>query len=155
MRIGVIADTHGWVPPEVFTALAGVSLILHAGDIGGEKVIAELEAIARVVAVRGNTDGDLGPPRYPDTRRLTLAGVDLFLCHEPTRAAGLTPPPDVIIHGHTHQARNERVGETLWFNPGTAGKPQFNRRALSVGVLTLEDGRVTAEIVALEGQERA
>jgi putative phosphoesterase len=154
MRIGVIADTHGWVPAAVFNAFAGVSLILHAGDIGGDKVIAELEAIARVIAVRGNTDVDLCPPLFPDTRRLTLEGVDIFLCHEPARAAGLTPPPDVIITGHTHQARNERVGETLWFNPGTAGKPQFNRRALSVGILTLAHGEATGEIVTLEGAER-
>ncbi len=43
LHIGVIADTHGKVLPEVYAALAGVSLILHAGNIGGEAVIAELE----------------------------------------------------------------------------------------------------------------
>ena len=74
MRIGVIADTHGKVLPEVHDAFAGVSLILHAGDIGGDAVLAELETIARVIAVRGNTDMDLAPPLFPDTRRLTLEG---------------------------------------------------------------------------------
>lgn len=149
MRIGVIADTHGKVLPEVYDALAGVSLILHAGDIGGEAVIAELELIARVVAVRGNTDKDLAPPRYPDTRRLTLDGVDIFLCHEPTRAAALSPMPDLIIHGHTHQARNEVLEHTRWFNPGTAGKAQFGHSELTVGILRLEQGVIDAEIVRL------
>ncbi len=147
MRIGVIADTHGRVPAEVFEAFAGVVMILHAGDIGGESVIADLETLARVVAVRGNTDVGFGPPLYPDTRRLTLEGVDLFLCHEPYRAERLTPPPDIIIHGHTHKARNEVINGVLWFNPGTAGKPQFDARALTVGILTLTDGKVTGEIM--------
>jgi uncharacterized protein len=149
MRIGVIADTHGKVPAGVHEAFAGVGLILHAGDIGGEHVIAELETIARVVAVRGNTDKDLGPPLYPDTRRLTLEGVDLVLCHEPFRAASLAEPPDVVVHGHTHTARNEEVGATLWFNPGTAGKPQFGQHAQTVGVLTLKDGVAVGEILTV------
>jgi putative phosphoesterase len=146
MRVGVISDTHGRVPAGVFDAFAGVALILHAGDIGGEDVIVELETIARVVAVRGNTDIGFGPPLYPDTRRLTLEGVDIFLCHEPDRAAGLTPP-DLIIHGHTHRARNEVIDGVRWFNPGTAGKPQFDARARTVGLLTLVGGQVSAEIV--------
>ncbi|MHB9132868.1 MAG: metallophosphoesterase family protein [Armatimonadota bacterium] len=149
MRIGVIADTHGKVLPEVHQALAGVSLILHAGDIGGEEVIWELETIARVIAVRGNTDAGFGPPQFPDTRRLTLEGVDIFLCHEPARAAIVTPSPDVIIHGHTHQPKNVLIGETLWFNPGTASKPQFGRNDLTVGILTLDKGTVHGEIVPL------
>lgn len=148
MRIGIIADTHGKVPHAVHAAFAGVHLILHAGDIGGERIIVELETIARVVAVRGNTDTDLGP-QYPATRRLTLEGVTIFLCHEPFRAAALTPPADVIVYGHTHRARNERDGETLWFNPGTAGKPQFGHRDVTVGILTVADGMASGEIVAL------
>jgi putative phosphoesterase len=75
MRIGVISDTHGKVLPEVFDAFKGVSLIFHAGDVGGDAVLAELETIARVIAVRGNVDVDLAPPLFPDTRRLTLEGV--------------------------------------------------------------------------------
>ncbi len=152
MRIGVIADTHGRVPAAVYDAFAGVVIILHAGDIGGEAVIAELETIARVVAVRGNTDIGFGPPLYPDTRRLTLEGVDLFLCHEPYRAEGLVPPPDVIIHGHTHKARNELINGVLWFNPGTAGKPQFDARAVTAGILTLKNGQAWGEIVELHNE---
>jgi putative phosphoesterase len=147
MRIGVVADTHGRVPAGVHAALAGVSLILHAGDIGPDTVMTELETIARVVAVRGNTDGGLDPTRFPYTRRLTLEGVEIFLCHEPFRAEDLQPPPAVIVHGHTHKPRNEVIDGVRWFNPGTAGKPQFDARALTVGILTLEDGRVTGEIV--------
>ena len=149
MRVGVIADTHGRLPSTIHEVFRGVTLILHAGDIGGEEVILELEMIARVVAVRGNTDTDLPDARYPLTRRLTLDGVDIFLCHEPFRAAGLDPAPAVIIHGHTHVPHNQVENGTLWFNPGTAGKPQFGNSERTAGILTLEDGRVTGEIIPL------
>lgn len=149
MRIGVIADTHGKVLPEVHEAFKGVALILHAGDIGTDDVVTELETIARVVAIRGNVDIGFEPPRFPDTRRLTLEGVDIFLCHQPDRAANLSPAPDLVIHGHTHYLRDEQVGETRWFNPGTAGKPKV-AGLYTVGILTLEHGDITeAEIIKL------
>jgi len=150
MRIGVIADTHGKVPHRVHEIFAGVALIFHAGDIGGDAVLVELETLARMVAVRGNTDYDLDPQRFPLTRELTLEGVRIFLCHEPFRAFQLSPAPDVIIHGHTHQPKNVREGALLWFNPGTAGKPQFGKSGRTVGILTLESGTVSGEIIPLD-----
>ena len=148
MRIGVISDTHGKVLPEVRDAFKGVSLILHAGDVGGDEVIGELETIARVVAVRGNVDVDLAPPLFPDTRRFTLEGVDIFLCHQPEHAVNLSPAPQLIIHGHTHHARNEVLEGVRWFNPGSAGKPK-KAGEYTVGILTLENGMARGEIIAL------
>jgi hypothetical protein len=73
--------------------------------------------------------------------------VEIFLCHEPFRADNVQPPPTIIIHGHTHKPRNEMIDGVRWFNPGTAGKPQFDARDLTVGILTLNDGAVEAEIL--------
>src|SRR5690348_16170702 len=79
-RIGMISDTHGLLRPDVHDALAGTSLILHAGDVGGEEILQELRLIAPVHAVFGNTD----PPDHPslvraiDTR---LDGVTVHVCH--------------------------------------------------------------------------
>jgi len=47
MIIGLISDTHSLVRPEVFDALNGVELILHAGDVGGGGVLDELGASRR------------------------------------------------------------------------------------------------------------
>jgi putative phosphoesterase len=61
MIIGVIADTHGLVRPEVVTLFSGVSLIIHAGDIGTPDFLSTLRNVAPVRAVRGNVDkGSLG-----------------------------------------------------------------------------------------------
>jgi putative phosphoesterase len=61
--LGVLADTH--IPDRVPTLnprviqvfrQAQVSAILHAGDVSVPQVLAELEKIAQVYAVRGNRD---------------------------------------------------------------------------------------------------
>ena len=57
MRLGLIADTHGWLRPEVFEVFRDVDLILHAGDVGPPDLLTELQAVAPVTAVWGNTDG--------------------------------------------------------------------------------------------------
>jgi hypothetical protein len=78
--VGLISDTHGLVRPEVHTALAGVDLILHAGDVGGEEILDELALIAPVRAVFGNTD----PPGHRglvDALDLTLDGVRVHVSH--------------------------------------------------------------------------
>ena len=61
MRIGLISDTH--IPtagrdlwPQVYDALRGVDLIMHAGDLHDPIVLDWLEALAPVLAVSGNGD---------------------------------------------------------------------------------------------------
>jgi putative phosphoesterase len=61
MRIGLISDTHGRLDSRVVEIFEGVDRILHAGDIGGEEILAELGAVAPVTAVLGNTDAFLSP----------------------------------------------------------------------------------------------
>ena len=56
MRLGIISDTHGLLRPEVFDIFAEVDHILHAGDVGPLDILTELEALAPVSAVYGNTD---------------------------------------------------------------------------------------------------
>jgi uncharacterized protein len=59
MRIGLISDTHGLLRPEVLDAFAHVDHILHAGDIGGERVLDALRDLAPVTAVFGNVDAEM------------------------------------------------------------------------------------------------
>ena len=56
MRVGLVSDTHGLLRDEVIAGLEGVESILHMGDVGDPGVLARLEAIAPVHAVRGNVD---------------------------------------------------------------------------------------------------
>ena len=81
MRLGVISDTHGLLRPEVFDAFAEVDNILHAGDIGSLELLAELEALAPVTAVYGNTDGFELRNRLPRVARIELDGFDIVVTH--------------------------------------------------------------------------
>jgi predicted phosphodiesterase len=61
----VISDTHGLLRPEVEQRLAGVAHIVHVGDIGSPNVIAGLQRIAAVVAIRGSVDTGHWAEQYP------------------------------------------------------------------------------------------
>jgi uncharacterized protein len=152
--IGLISDTHGLMRPRVHEALAGVELILHAGDVGGDEILDELELIAPVLAVYGNTDAP-GRPRLADSIERTIGGISIHVSHghevgSPTPARLLARySAQVIVYGHTHRQHVAHVDDRLLVNPGAAGAKRFNLQP-SVGRLTIRDGRAEVEIVALE-----
>jgi putative phosphoesterase len=154
MRIGLISDTHGLVRPSVHTALAGVELILHAGDVGGDEILDELALIAPVVAVYGNTDAP-GQPRLTESIDRSFAGVRVHVSHghevgSPTPARLLERyAADVIVYGHTHRQLVVRAGDRLVVNPGAAGARRFKLEP-SVAILTIADGRADVELIPLE-----
>src|SRR5262245_36702942 len=111
-RIGVIADTHGLLRPEIFEIFEGVTLILHAGDFGNERILAELEAIAPVAAVAGNVDG-VPQARWPSRRELETPAGRIAMTHGHLPSAPSTDlelmarsfskfRPDIIVFGHSH-----------------------------------------------------
>jgi putative phosphoesterase len=153
MLVGLISDTHGLLRAEVFPALEGVDLILHAGDVGGRDVLAELSAIAPVRAVFGNTDapGEAGLKAF---QRLDVEGVSIHVSHghevgSPTAEKLLARyTADVIVFGHTHKPLIERSGTRLVVNPGAAGPRRFDLKP-SVARMTVKDGRTEVEILWL------
>lgn len=156
MRIGIISDTHDLLRPEVFEHFSGVEHILHAGDVGDPDLLVELEAIAPVTAVYGNTDGWKLRQTLPEIARLTLGGVPTVLVHgdqwgspTPQRAAAAFPDAGVVVFGHSHRAVIERVGTVLAVNPGSAGPIRFGAPP-TLALAELEGGSARAEIVRIE-----
>ena len=152
--VGLVSDTHGLVRPGLFDALAGVELILHAGDVGGPDVLAELGAIAPVLAVYGNTD-PLGAPGLVAERVVTVGGVSVHVSHghelgRPTPERLLAAyPQDVLVYGHTHRQLVARAADgRLVVNPGAAGPRRFEL-VPCVGRLTIAGGRAGVELVEL------
>lgn len=149
MRIGVISDTHGYFDPRIPAIFEGVEHILHAGDIGFDSIIFELGTIAPVTAVLGNNDAGLN---YRETEVVKLAERK-FLIHHIVSVSRLQDgireriereKPDVVVFGHTHQPYSGTLGNTLFFNPGYAGKPRFNLER-SVAILHLEGDQIRSE----------
>lgn len=133
MRIALVSDTHGLLRPELFEALSGVDHILHAGDIGPVELLTELEAVAPVTAVWGNTDGWDVRDRVPEVARVELGGMHAVVMHghrlpaaTPEAAAEAYPEADLVLFGHSHQPVIRRVGEVWAVNPGSAGPRRFS-----------------------------
>lgn len=142
VRIGLISDTHGRLRPDVFERFAGVDLILHAGDIGAPDIITELETIAPVHAVHGNTDGFDIRARHGESVSIDIEGKRIVVVHghlfgAPTPAILRKefPEADLIMYGHTHKPLLEQ-GPPLVVNPGAAGPARFNLKP-SVAILEL------------------
>jgi putative phosphoesterase len=154
ITIGIISDTHNYLDPQIPKLFAGVEHILHGGDIGQTRIVLELEQIAPVTAVLGNTD-DPGL-HFRETEVVQLGGRR-FLVHHIVNPRNLTESlteriarerPDVVVFGHTHQPFCQTIEGTLFFNPGYAGKQRFNL-SRSVALLYCDEKGIRTEYVAL------
>ena len=147
MRLGIISDTHGLLRPEVFDVFSQVDRILHAGDIGPPELLDELEAIAPVLAVSGNTDGFAIRSRVPEIIETRIEGIDFLIVHghqvgspTPELLHARWPSAEVIIYGHTHRPLLTLLDQVVTvMNPGGAGPERFDLPA-SVGIMELEAG---------------
>ena len=154
MKIGVISDTHGLLRPEALSALTGVDLILHAGDVGGAGVLRALRKVAPVRAVFGNVDDPQDPDLEPQID-MAVDGVSVHVSHghelgSPTPHRLLARyAARLVVYGHTHRALVHRAGDRSVLNPGAAGPRRFHLRP-SVALVTLVGGQVEIEIRALE-----
>ncbi len=133
VRIGVVSDTHGYLDPLVLAEFAGMTHIIHAGDIMDPGTLEALRALAPVTAVAGNMDdGKLG--KLPREVAGEVAGVRFVVGHKRKRllkrlslnkidGLGADQAPDLIICGHDHLPSVEWVDGVLYLNPGSASAP--------------------------------
>ena len=150
VTVGVIADTHGLLRPEAVAALQGADLILHAGDVGPAVILDELRAIAPTTAVRGNVDTGMWATALPLSDVVSVGGLELYMLHDRASldldpaAAGFA----AVIFGHSHRPGAELRNGVLYLNPGSAGPRRFTL-PVTIARLTIEDGRLTHQIVEL------
>lgn len=153
MKLGIISDTHGFLDPQIKRIFTDVDHILHAGDIGDTFIAFELEQIAPVTVVVGNTDAGLS---FKETEVVMLAGEKFLVhhivnpraLHDNLKARLARERPDAVIFGHTHTKFAETVNGVFFFNPGYAGKPKFGTER-SVAFLHADANGFRHEFVAL------
>ncbi|HJK96724.1 MAG TPA: metallophosphoesterase family protein [Polyangiaceae bacterium LLY-WYZ-14_1] len=166
MRVGLIADTHGLLRPEAVSALVGVDVILHAGDVGDPVVLERLRDLAPVEAVRGNVDEPAAVRRsrrrnapdpewaaaLPERLERELGGTRVLMLHALQDLSGAPPPGvRVVVAGHSHRPRVESRDGILYVNPGSAGPRRF-RLPVTVGMLWVDPATAPrAEILELLG----
>lgn len=157
MLIAVLSDTHlregRTLPTKVWESLAGVDLILHAGDVVSPGILVDLKTIAPIEAVRGNCDGwELAS--LPERKLVTCEEIRIGLTHgaygvgrtTSERALRSFEPNsvDLIVFGHSHSPYKERHGGILLFNPGS---PTDKRREAqySIGLIEIHGSEFEAE----------
>jgi putative phosphoesterase len=146
-RIGLISDTHGLMRPEALAALAGVSHIVHAGDIGSPEILSQLRTIAPVTAVRGNNDKGAWAAGIAENGVLVIEGKSIDVLHDlaeldlDAAAAGFS----VVVTGHSHKPTVTQKDTVLYVNPGSAGPRRF-KLPISVGSLEIDRGAIRAQI---------
>jgi putative phosphoesterase len=150
-RVGVISDTHGLLRESALKALAGVDLIIHAGDVGDPAILKRLREIAPVTAVRGNIDKGDWALALPMTTVVECGEQLIYILHDVNeldldpRAAGIS----AVISGHSHQPGSEVRDGVLFLNPGSAGPRRF-KLPITLVRLTVSATRMVPELLHLE-----
>ena len=169
MRIGVVSDTHlprfgRSLPEPLVRGLrdARIERLIHCGDWIGPFVVDLLEAIAPVDGVAGNNDPPEIAAVFGYAPVVEVEGVRIGITHGhigPThittreravRTFASQPNVAAICFGHSHIPSVGRAPNgTLLVNPGS---PTDKRRQArySWALLTVEDGRVEAELQSFE-----
>ena len=150
MRIGVISDTHGFLPAAVHDVFADVDHIIHAGDVGSSAVLVELATIAPVTAVHGNTDSAELAFSLPGRVSVAVGGVRFLVGHVRAEVVrpGVPDDVDVVVFGHTHVPLAERRDGRLYLNPGSTSRARGGH-GHTVAVVEDAAGGPTAAIIAI------
>lgn len=139
MRITLLSDSHGPLSETILEKCRGSDEIWHAGDLGTEKVLDQMEALAPVRAVYGNIDGHKIRARLPEDQRFELAGARVWMTHiggypgrydRRVRADLRKDPPDLFISGHSHilKVMYDKKLQCLHLNPGAVGNQGFHHK---------------------------
>ncbi len=132
-KIGLISDTHDNVPNvmkavEVFKKKR-VDFVIHSGDIIAPVTINFFKGI-KAKFIKGNCDGDIenikkiaeeqGSEYLGEAGTLSIDGKHIFVTHKPDDAeqAAKSGRYSYVIHGHTHQKRDDKIGIARIINPG-------------------------------------
>jgi putative phosphoesterase len=143
----ILSDTHipqraKVLPAEVWQAVEGADLVLHAGDWTGVPFFEELSGRARrLVGCYGNNDGDELRGRLPLVAEVAIENLRFAVVHETGaktgrehRMDGRFPDTDVLIFGHSHILWDTVTGAGMrLLNPGS---PTDRRRQPRCSYLT-------------------
>ena len=156
--LGVISDTHGTLDARVADVFAGVDRILHAGDVGRQQVLWELQTIAPVTSVAGNVDRwEPSADELPGLQSMVVGGLRVALIHvRGELPRHVADESDIVVFGHSHLPLVDRQAGVLWVNPGSATQPRRSPIGRSVALIEItEGGTADARIVPLpEYEER-
>lgn len=159
-RIGILSDTHGFWDDRYLTHFADCDEIWHAGDIGSEVLIKQLEKFRPVRAVYGNIDGGTLRRKYSETLRFKIEDCEVLMKHiggypgrydASVRKALYERTPQLFISGHSHilKVMFDKTLGCLHINPGAAGKQGWQQQRTLIKVSIDRDKFKDLEVIEL------
>lgn len=147
-KIGILSDTHGVIPDQVFSFFSECDELWHAGDLG-DGVLDRLRQFKPVVAVFGNTDSWETRLKVPETQLFRRGNLKIVMTHiggypghyqKHLLPLFLSEKPDIFVAGHSHILRvmYDSTYNMLHINPGAAGRQGIHKTATLVR-LSLDD----------------
>jgi putative phosphoesterase len=135
LQIFVLADTHDKLPPKIEALAKDADEIWHLGDVCDPGILQAIEAFGPpVTVVRGNCDSHFD---WPVAVELKRGAIRFRLVHIPPDR--VPENVDVVLHGHTHVPRDEKVAGVRFLNPGCVTRPNRGAPA-SVALLHIAAG---------------
>lgn len=141
-RIGILSDTHGSLPMQVWDFFKDCDEIWHAGDCGRD-VLQQLRDWKTTRAVFGNCDGLDVRFDTEETALFRCEGLKVVMTHI-GGWPGHYPPhifrflqiekPDIFVCGHSHilKVMYDQQLNLLHINPGAAGRQGFHLKGTLV-----------------------
>ena len=137
-KIGVLSDTHGILPKQVFDFFEQCDEIWHAGDMGGNDLLDQLRTFKPTRAVYGNMDGYPLRHLVPGTQIFNCEGLKVVMTHiggwpkhypAEVKALLMREKPNIFVCGHSHILRvmYDQDLDFLMINPGAAGRQGFHK----------------------------
>ena len=142
-HIGLISDTHGFVPERLFYFFEKTDEIWHAGDFGNMATADKLSAFKPLRGVYGNIDGADVRAVYPLHQRFICEQTDVWMTHiggypgryeRHVKPQIFNNPPMLFISGHSHILKviYDSKLNFLHINPGAAGYAGFHKVCTAV-----------------------
>ena len=158
MIIGVLSDTHGnrrlmHRVADLMAARFDVGLFFHLGDNydDAEELAAYGHEVRRVPGLWCREYHD---PKTPNRVDETIEGATCCAMHAEKDLRAVDRGADIVLLGHTHEARIEAIGPSLWVNPGHLKAKPDRGRPPSFATVTIEPGRLRAAIHETDGRVR-
>ena len=158
MLIGVVSDTHNNIKNikkiiDLFNE-AQVELVIHTGDISKAETLKIFSALdCPLMGVFGNNDRlEEGLQEVCKENNFTFQEPPLSLILDNKKIAVFHEPEliddyikdhqniDVILHGHTHRYKEEKIENTIYFNPGESAGSLEGKSA--IGLINTDDLKI-------------
>ncbi len=148
MKIIAFSDAHGnkGVINRIINYNPDADYIISLGD---SELSYDFLQDLDIIAIKGNYPRD---PGFAYEGELDIEGKKVYLTHghkfgvhrklTKLSSHGLKHGYDLVLYGHTHIAKVDKVGIMYLVNPGSIKSPR-NSIAPSYVVITLEDGAFT------------